>query len=177
VAKKNHIDNFSPIYKNTPKKKTWLPRNNENPYIKDSPEKRQADTVSYNKFQARMTKRAEYNRLKEQMLAAEKAKIHTIMNPQNKSGDTPLHVCGYQEAFNILMGYGADCAIRNFEGKYAHATCTAGLGSVRVLDSLTRKAPAPRRTDLRFDLPSIDNYLRKVGKPDIYKCKLLSNIL
>lgn len=81
-------------------------------------------------------------------------------------GDTPLHAAGYKKAVEICLGYQLDHTIRNKDGKYAYQVCRAGPEVRSMLHSLSRKTPLPRRTDLRFDQPTLDNYYRYDGEPE-----------
>ncbi|CAD7973981.1 unnamed protein product [Amoebophrya sp. A25] len=92
-----------------------------------------------------------------------------LMNPQNAHGDTPLHAAGFHRAVEILLTYHCAGNIQNHDGKYPFEVCRAGPTARAVLNSLLRKAPLRRRTDLRFDLPTVDNALRFEHKQDVHK--------
>eukprot|EP00392_Amoebophrya_sp_AT5.2_P017493 g17855.t1 len=101
--------------------------------------------------------------------AGEEEEAVRVMNPVNDNGDTPLHAAGFERAVMILLGYQLKGNIKNKDGKYPFEVCRAGSGARAMLNSLMRKAPLPRRTDLRFDIPSIDNALRFEHKTDVIK--------
>ena len=80
-------------------------------------------------------------------------------------GDTPLHAAGFTRAVEICLGYHLDHTIRNADGKMPYEVCRAGPEVRAMLRSLCRSTPNRRRTDLRFDLPTLDEFYRFDGEP------------
>lgn len=85
-------------------------------------------------------------------------------NVRNKNGDTPLHVSTSSEAVMALLGWGADATLFNSAGKLPYQTVNfvGSKTTTSMLKALQRKHPEPRRRDLRFFVPNIDNFNRSI---------------